>query len=69
MPTHLTDDLAKHVARQAYERGWSNSQYIRSLVALDQKRCEDDMNLMSEVTGINTEQFDLIERSERKEKA
>ena len=27
VPAHLTDELAKHVARQALERGWSNSQF------------------------------------------
>lgn len=67
MPTHLTDELARHVARQAHERGWSNSQYLRWLVILDKKRCEDDAKLMSEVAGIEREQFDLIERRERNE--
>jgi hypothetical protein len=62
IPTHLTDELSKHVARQAFERGWSNSQYLRWLVILDDKRCKDDAELMSEVTGVNREQFDLIER-------
>lgn len=62
VPAHLTDELSKHVARQALERGWSNSQYLRWLVILDKKRCEDDAELMSEVTGVNREQFDLIER-------
>lgn len=62
IPTHLTDELSTHVARQAFERGWSNSQYLRWLVILDDKRCKDDAELMSEVTGVNREQFDLIER-------
>lgn len=30
MPTHLADEEALHVAQEAYERGWSHSQYIRS---------------------------------------
>ena len=66
MPAHLTDELAEHVARQAYERGWSNSQYLRWLVILDKKRCEDDAKLISKVTDIHRKQFDLIERGERK---
>lgn len=69
MPTHLPEILAQHVARQAYERCWSNSQYLRWLVTLDNKRCEDDSQLMSEVTGIPRERFDLIERNERIKKA
>lgn len=69
MPTHLPVFLAQHVAGKAYEREWSNSQYLRWLVMQDKKRCEDDSQLMSEVTGIPREQFDLIERNERNKKA
>ncbi len=69
VPTHLPELLAQHVAGRAYERDWSNSQYLRWLVIQDKKRCEDDSQLMSEVTGIPREQFDLIERNERIKKA
>lgn len=69
MPAHLTQELARHVAEQAFDRGWSNSQYLRFLVMMDKKCCEDDANLMSEVTGIDRERFDLSERNERIKKA
>lgn len=64
MPAHLSEDVAYHISRQALERGWSNSQYLRWLAILDKKRCDDDSQLMSQVSGIPREQFDLIERSE-----
>ena len=67
MPTHLSERVAEHIAREAYERGWSNSQYLRWLSILDMKRCEDDANLMSKVSGIPRERFDLYEQSERNE--
>ncbi|WP_032047418.1 hypothetical protein [Acinetobacter baumannii] len=75
MPTHLSEPVAEHVAREAYERGWSNSQYLRWLAILDMKRCEDDKNLMSQISGIPRERFDLYEqrkqsvRRERNKKA
>lgn len=65
MPSHLPEDVAHHISRQAIERGWSNSQYLRWLAILDKKRCDDDSQLMSEMAGIPREQFDLIERNER----
>ncbi len=65
MPTHLTEELAEHVARQAYERGWSNSQYLRWLVILDKKRVDNDAKLICKVADIPREQFDLTERNER----
>ncbi|MDS7931871.1 hypothetical protein RMB13_20760 [Acinetobacter sp. V102_4] len=68
MPTHLSECVAKHIAREAYERGWSNSQYLRWLAILDMKRCEDDKNLMSQVSGIPRERFDLYELREQFER-
>lgn len=65
MPAHLPEDVARHIARQALDRGWSHSQYLRWLAILDKKRCDDDSQLISEVTGIPRERFDLIERNER----
>ncbi|TPS75784.1 hypothetical protein [Acinetobacter baumannii] len=65
MPTHLPELVAEHVAREAYERGWSNSQYLRWLAIMDMKRCEDDKNLMSLVSGIPRERFDLYEQSKQ----
>lgn len=65
MPAHLSEDVAHHISRQALERGWSNSQYLRWLAILDKKRCDDDSQLMSQMAGIPREQFDLIERNER----
>lgn len=69
MPAHLDEATALHVTRQAIDRGWSNSQYLRWLAILDMNRCEDDSQLMSEATGIPRERFDLIERNERIKKA
>ncbi|MFV5507281.1 hypothetical protein [Acinetobacter sp. 197] len=68
MPTHLPEQVAEHIAKEAYERGWSNSQYLRWLAMLDMKRCEDDKNLMSQVTGIPRERFDLFEQKEQSER-
>lgn len=65
MPAHLSEAVAKHIAKEAYERGWSNSQYLRWLAISDMKRCEDDKNLMSEVSGIPRERFDLFEQNEQ----
>ncbi len=62
MPAHLPDDVAEHIAGQAYDRGWSNSQYLRWLAIQDKKRCEDDNHLMSEVSGIPREQLDPFRR-------
>lgn len=72
MPAHLSEKVAEHIAREAYDRGWSNSQYLRWLAILDMKRCEDDKNLMSKVSGIPRERFDLFEQdkhSVRKERS
>lgn len=69
MPTHLPDEEALHVAQEAYERGWSHSQYIRSLVTADLRRKESQAQLDARVSGYTTEQhgqFVLCERSERK---
>ena len=66
MPTHLSESEALHVAKQAYERGWSNSAYIRNLVMQDIQRVADERQLMSSVTGMPKEQFDLFERAERR---
>ncbi|RZG63648.1 hypothetical protein EXE25_18955 [Acinetobacter bouvetii] len=68
MPTHLSERVAEHIAREAYERGWSNSQYLRWLAILDMKRCEDDAKLMSKVSGIPRERFDLYEQTEHSER-
>ena len=65
MPAHLSEDVALHIAKEALERGWSNSQYLRWLANLDMKRCEDNSQLMSEVSGIPRERLDLVERNER----
>ncbi|MCF9034403.1 hypothetical protein [Acinetobacter nectaris] len=65
MPTHLPEDVAKHIAKEAYERHWSNSQYLRWLAIEDMERCEDDKNLMAEVSGIPRERFDLFEQSKQ----
>ncbi|ESK41051.1 hypothetical protein P256_00036 [Acinetobacter nectaris CIP 110549] len=75
MPTHLPEDVALHIAQEAYERGWSNSGYLRWLAMEDMDRCEDGKNLMAEVSGIPRERFDLFEqtkqsvRNERNKKA
>ena len=69
MPAHLDEETALHVTRQAIQRGWSNSQYLRWLAILDMNRCEDDSHLMSQVTGISRERFDLTEQNERIKKA
>ena len=69
MPTHLPDEEALHGAQEAYERGWSHSQYIRSLVTADLRRKESQAQLDARVSGYATEQhgqFVLCERSERK---
>ena len=69
MPTHLPDEEALHVAQEAYERGWSHSQYIRSLVTADLRRKESQAQLDARVSGYATEQygpFVLCERGERK---
>lgn len=68
VPAHLTGEEAEHVAIEAYERGWSNSRYVRWLVMLDKKRKEDGLNLMAKVSGIPRERFDLNDRSERNER-
>lgn len=60
MPTHLSEDVAEHIAGQAYERGWSNSQYLRFLAIEDKKRCDDDHNLMVKVSGHTTERLNPI---------
>lgn len=65
MPAHLSEKVAEHIAREAYDRGWSNSQYLRWLAILDMKRCEDDRDLMSKVSGIPRERFDLFEQDKR----
>lgn len=65
MPTHLPDDVAEHIAGKAYDRGWSNSQYLRWLAIQDKKRCEDDDNLTARVSGIPREQLDPFSRSGR----
>lgn len=62
MPAHLSEKVAEHIASEAYDRGWSNSQYLRWLAILDMKRCEDDKDLMSKVSGIPRERFDLFEQ-------
>lgn len=69
MPTHVGEDDALHVVEQAYERGWSNSAYIRHLIKQDRKRHLDASYLMSEVVGESNERFDLYERNERKLKS
>lgn len=69
VPTHLTECEAIHVAEQAYERGWSNSAYIRHLVRQDQKRHLDDSYLMGEVLGVSNKQLEQAEPSERKLKS
>ena len=66
MPAHLPEVVAMHIAKQAKDRGWSNSQYLRFLAMLDLKRVEDDAKITAEVHGIPREQFELSERSERK---
>ncbi len=58
MTAHLNDGQAEHVFKQALERGWSNSQYLRWLVILDKKRVDDEADLMSRTAGIPREQFD-----------
>lgn len=67
LPTHLTDDEAEHVAVEAYERGWSNSRYLRWLVMLDIKRKEDGLDLIAKVSGIPRERFDLNDQIVRTE--
>lgn len=69
VPTHLTECEAMHVAEQAYERGWSNSAYIRHLVKQDQKRHLDDSYLMGEVLGVSNKQLEQAELSEQKLKS
>ncbi|MDQ8954520.1 hypothetical protein RFH42_16340 [Acinetobacter rudis] len=65
MPAHLPEDIAEHVASKAYERDWSNSQYLRWLAIQDKKRCEDDNNLMAKVSGVAREQLDPFRQIDR----
>lgn len=65
MPAHLPRDVAKHIAEQASERGWSNSQYLRHLAKLDKKRFDDD-SYISESIGIYApEQTEQSERTSK----
>ena len=69
MPTHLADEEALHVAQEAYERGWSHSQYIRSLVTEDLRRKQSQVQLDARVSGYATEHYGPFvpcERGERK---
>lgn len=73
MSTHLPEEVAEHIAGKAYDREWSNSQYLRWLAIQDKKRCEDDDNLTARVSGIPREQLNPFaqdvhcERCERKQ--
>lgn len=68
VPTHLTEEEALHIEQQAFERGWSNSAYLRSLVIADMSRMADDLHLRACVLGINSEQLKLFKHCERKER-
>ncbi|AOA58302.1 hypothetical protein [Acinetobacter larvae] len=64
MSTHLDDEVAEHIATKAYEREWSNSQYLRWLAIQDKKRCEDDDDLTAYVSGTPREQINPFRRTE-----
>ncbi len=68
MSTHLPDEVAEHIAGKAYDRGWSNSQYLRWLAIQDKNRCEDDDNLMARASGIPREQLNPFARTVRCER-
>lgn len=65
MPTHLPSEVAEHIATQAYERAWSNSQYLRWLAIQDKKRCDDDNDLTSRISGTPREQLEPLKHNVR----
>ena len=65
MSTHLPDEVAEHIAGKAYDREWSNSQYLRWLAIQDKKRCDDDDNLTAKVSGANRELLNPFARPVR----
>lgn len=65
MSTHLPEEVAEHIAGKAYDREWSNSQYLRWLAIQDKKRCEDDDNLTARVSGIPREQLNPFAQAVR----
>jgi hypothetical protein len=64
-PTHLSEGEFTHVSEQAFERGWSNSAYIRSLVIADKQRHEDELNFRATASGLPIEHFELFDHSVR----